>query len=195
MPVRKEITDKEGVYFITFTCTKWLPLFHICNGYDVVYKWFDYLKAQGHYIIGYVIMPSHVHALIAFRNTGQSINTMVANGKRFMAYDLVKRLEEKKKILVLEELQKGLNNTERKQGKKYGVFEPSFDWKQCRTVKFIEQKLDYMHWNPCKGNALAKLPEEYVHSSGGFYILHKQGVYQVISFTELEDIDLTNGVR
>ena len=53
-----------------------------------------------------------------------------------MAYDLVKRLEEVKKILVVEELQKGLNNTERKEGKKYRVFEPSFDWKECRTVKF-----------------------------------------------------------
>ncbi len=106
MPVRKEITDKEGVYFITFTCTKWLPLFHICNEYDVVYKWFDYLKKQGHYIVGYVIMPDHLHALIAFTNTGTSINTIVANGKRFMAYDVVKRLEEARKTLVLDELQK-----------------------------------------------------------------------------------------
>lgn len=77
MPVRKEIAEKDGVYFITFTCTNWLLLFHLCNGYDVVYKWFDYLKAQGHYIIGYVIMPNHVHALIAFKNIGKSINTML----------------------------------------------------------------------------------------------------------------------
>ncbi len=118
MPVRKEITYKDGVYFITFTCANWLPLFHICNGYDVLYKWFDYLKAEGHYIIGYVIMPNHVHALIAFRNKSKSINTIVANGKRFMAYDLVKQLEEQRKIVVMEELQKGLNNTERKEGKK-----------------------------------------------------------------------------
>ena len=195
MPVRKEIPEKDGVYFLTFTCTNWLPLFHLSNSYHAVYKWFDYLKAQGHYIIGYVVMPNHVHALIAFKNTGKSINTIVANGKRFMAYDIVKRLEEGKKILVLNELQKRLNNTERKEGKKYGMFEPSFDWKECRTVKFIEQKLDYMHWNPCKGNAFVKLPEEYVHSSACFYILHKQGVYPVTSFMELEGIDLTSGVR
>ena len=171
MPVRKEIPEKDGVYFIMFTCTNWLPLFQFSNSYDEVYKWFDYLKAQRHYITGYVIMPSHIHVLIAFRNTGKCVNTIVANGKRFMAYGFVKRLTEGKKILVLNELQKRLNNTERKEGKKYGVFDPSFDWKECRTVKFIEQKLDYMHWNPCKGNALVKLPEEYVHSSACFYIL------------------------
>ena len=195
MPVRKEIAEKDGVYFITFTCTNWLPLFHLCNGYDMVYKWFDYLKAQGHYIIGYVVMPNHVHALIAFTNTVKSINTIIANGKRFMAYDLVKRLEEGKKTLVLEELQKALNNTEQKEGKKFGVFEPSFDWKECRTVKFIEQKLDYMHWNPCKGNNLTVVPEAYAHSSAKFYFLHHQGIYPVTSFMELEDIDLTGGMR
>ncbi len=81
-------------------------------------------------------MPNHVHAVIAFTNTGKSLNTIVANGKRFIAYDLVKKLEEGKKTSVLEELQKGLNETERKEGMKYGVFEPSFDWKECRTVKF-----------------------------------------------------------
>ena len=105
-------------------------------------------------------MPDHVHAVIAFTNTGKSINVIVANGKRFMAYDVARRLEEGEKTWVPEELQKGLNNTERKEGKKYGVFEPSFDPKECQTVKFIEQKLDYLHWNPCKANAPAKLPEE-----------------------------------
>ena len=38
-----------------------------------------------------VIMPNHLQALIAFRNTGQLINTIVRNGKRFMAYEIVKR--------------------------------------------------------------------------------------------------------
>ena len=66
MPVRKTIPEKDGVYFITFTCARWLPLFKITNGYNVVYKWFDVLKKSGHYIIGYVTMPTHVHAIIAF---------------------------------------------------------------------------------------------------------------------------------
>jgi len=39
-----------------------------------------------------------------------------------------------------------------KKVKMYGVFETSFDWKECRTEKFIQQRLNYIHWNPCKGN-------------------------------------------
>ncbi len=90
MPVRKAIAETDGVYFITFTCTNWLPLFKLCNAYDAVYAWFNYLKTRGHYIIGYVVMPSHVHAVIAFSNSGKSINTIVSNGKRFIAYGFSK---------------------------------------------------------------------------------------------------------
>ena len=53
-------------------CAQWLPLFQITNGYDAVYNWFNVLKQTGHYIIGYTIMTSHVHVVIAMR-----INTSV----------------------------------------------------------------------------------------------------------------------
>jgi REP element-mobilizing transposase RayT len=66
MPIRKTIQEKDGVYFITFTCARWLPLFKIVDSYNSVYRWFDILKKAGHYIIGFVIMPSHIHAIIAF---------------------------------------------------------------------------------------------------------------------------------
>lgn len=81
MSVRTIIPALEGVYFITFTCKDWLPLFSLCNAYQVVYNWFDYLKSERHYIIAYIIMPNHVHAIIAFSNTNKSINTIIANGK------------------------------------------------------------------------------------------------------------------
>ncbi len=32
----------------------------------------------------FIGVPNHVHALISFISTGQSINTIIGNGKRFM---------------------------------------------------------------------------------------------------------------
>ena len=190
MPVRKTIAEKDGVYFITFTCTNWLPLFKICNAYDAVYTWFNNLKEHNHYIIGYVIMPSHVHAVIAFSNTGKSINTILSNGKRFIAYDLEKRLQQQNSNLILSELSSSLNNREIKEGKLHNVFETSFNRKKCRTEKFIQQKLDYIHLNPCKAK-LVELPEQYEHSSAKYYFTGEQGIYPVINFMKLGDIDLT----
>ena len=47
------------------------PFFDIADSYAAVYKWFQYLKQNNHFITGYVIMPNHLHALIAFSNTGK----------------------------------------------------------------------------------------------------------------------------
>ena len=45
------------------------------------------------WVVGrYVIMPNHVHALIAFRNHRLSINKRVGEGKRFITYGIVDRL-------------------------------------------------------------------------------------------------------
>jgi len=39
-------------------------------------------------------MPNHLPVLIEFSNSTKSINTIVSNGKRFIAYEIVKRLQE-----------------------------------------------------------------------------------------------------
>jgi hypothetical protein len=61
-------------------------------------------------------MPNHVHAIIAFSNTGKSINSIISNGKRFIAYDLVKSLQQENRSLILSELSLSLNKTELKEG-------------------------------------------------------------------------------
>lgn len=38
-------------------------------------------------------MSNHVHVIIWFRSSQTSINTIIANGKRFMAYKLINKLE------------------------------------------------------------------------------------------------------
>ena len=196
MATKTTITEKDGIYFITFTCQQWLPLFQLTNSYDAVYKWFDYLKSKGHYITGYVIMPNHLHALIAFRALGDiTINTVVSNGKRFMAYEIVKRLKEQGKNDILNKLSFAVSVADSKRGKLHQVFEPSFDAKECRNDKFLEQKLSYIHNNPCTGKwNLEVSPIEYPHSSAQFYHTGSQGVYEVTNYKELEDLDLTKSL-
>lgn len=192
MSVRKAISERSGIFFITITCRGWHHLFSITDGYSVVYQWFDYLKGKGHFVLGFVIMPNHFHALIGFRNTGKSINSIVGNGKRFMAYELVRRLDEIKEANLLLELASHVNTTERKRGKLHDVFEPSFDWKECYTDDFIEQKLRYIHQNPCRGKwNLVRQPWDYPHSSAKFYTFGEQGIYEVLNYAELKDKDLT----
>ena len=120
------------------------------DGYDIVYKWFDYLKSQGHFINAFVIMPNHVHAVISFTETEQSINNIIGNGKRFMAYDIIKRLKENNEIELLNLLADAAEPKRKASNKKHEVWELSFDWKHCSSDKFIQQKMDYIPARPVR---------------------------------------------
>jgi REP element-mobilizing transposase RayT len=180
MPVNKEHIFDTGIYFVTFTNYKWLPLFQITNGYEFVYKWFDRLKERGNSVLGFVIMPNHVHVLVGYRKAEKSINTIVGNGKRFMAYDIVDRIKEIGNAALLKSLSEGVTPSDWRKGKLHEVFKESFDIKLCRTYKFVAQKLDYIHSNPVsKKWSLAADPTLYEHSSARFYATGTQGRYAV----------------
>jgi len=193
MTVRQIIDENDGIFFVTITCYRWLELFEVTNGYDIVYKWFDYLKKEGHYVNGYVIMPNHLHVLLAFQRTVKVINHIIGNGKRFIAYEIVKRrLKQDNHQDLLNLLRSGVNKTDKNRGKLHQVFQPSFDWKECWNDHFIDQKLNYIHQNPIEGKwTLVDDIADYLHSSARYYITGQQGAYPVTNIADLKDIDLT----
>ena len=191
MSVKKQIEELSGTYFITITCFKWLHLFELGNSYSSVYNWFDYLKLNGNYINGYVIMPNHLHALISFHNNGKNINKQVGEGKRFMAYDIIKNLERSAHDDLLKILSENVRLQEKKKGKLHEVFESSFDIKECYSWEIIKQKLDYIHFNPCTGKwHLVDSSEDYMHSSALFYSSGMQRICAVKNIMDMMDIDL-----
>ncbi len=155
------------------------------SGYDLFYNWFDILKAKGNDILGYVIMPNHLHSLIYYKNIAQSLNTMIGNGKRFIGYELVKRLFLSQDHNLLKQMQLAVNNKDSQRGKKHQIWQPSFEAKECRTEKFILQKLNYIHNNPCTPRwQLAEKPYQYPHSSAAFYNGNKKG-YPIIDYEDV----------
>ncbi len=186
MPVRRSIPYTEGLFFITFTCYNWLPLIAETNAYDLVYKWFNYLKQQNHYIVGYVIMPNHVHVMIDFNHSLKKLNTVIGDGKRFLAYDIINRLKEKGSATLLTTLANGVPEKDRRTAHYHEVWKESFDWKLCETSAFAYQKLIYMHGNPCKGKwMLAADITQYEHSSARYYISGKHAGYIVKDVEEV----------
>ena len=145
------IVDSKGIYFITFTCHNWLPLIDMADAYQDVYKFFDTIKKDGNDIVGYVIMPNHLHFLINYANTSKKLNMIIGTGKRFLAYDIVKTLKQKQQHQLLDILSLAVEQKDRSRGKKHEVWKAGFDVKMCRTEKFLLQKLNYIHDNPVKG--------------------------------------------
>ena len=140
------------------------------NSYDCIYKWFRYLKAKRIDVIGYVIMPNHFHVILYFQQAEFDLNKVVGNGKRFIAYEIIKRLQEFDNLKMLDILKASITKREMDKGQKHRVFEESFDAKPIITDSFLKQKLDYIHFNPVRGKwNLVNDYTNYEHSSASFY--------------------------
>jgi REP element-mobilizing transposase RayT len=184
MPINVSPVFTPGIYFITFTCYRWLHLIEISGGYRFVYNWFEVMATNGHFVNAYVVMPNHIHLLLYY-NGGQSLNKVIGNGKRFMAYDIVQGLRDLNNEKLLLELHLAVDGSDRRNGKCHEIWERSFDCKPCRTEKFVLQKLHYIHNNPCRKNwKLADSPVDYLHSSAAFYFYGKQGQFATRDYRE-----------
>ena len=86
-------------------------------------------------------MPNHLHTLIDFGISTKSINTIVSNGERFMAYKIVKRLKEQNNTEILLRLSEAVTKSDKDKGKLHQVFERSFDCKEITSQYFFTQKL------------------------------------------------------
>ncbi len=116
----------------------------------------------------------------------KSLNKLVSEGKRFMAYGIVKKLKQKGKKSLLQELEKGVQENEKKKGKKHQVFRLSFDAKMCYNENVLEQKLEYIHCNPVSGKwNLVSDYVDYEHSSAGFYELNKSRIMGITHYKSI----------
>ena len=182
---KHEITTPT--WFITFTCFKWLPLFEITQSYNLVYNWLGFIREEYQVeTLAFVIMPNHVHLLLYCNNDQIALNKVISNGKRFMAYELVKRLIVGEESELLKLMSASCSEKDRAKGQKHRVFEPSFDAKDIYTIKFLYQKLDYIHHNPVSGKwSLCPEVTDYLHSSAGFY--ENEIIHPAITITDYRE--------
>ncbi len=61
-------------------------------------------------------MPNHLHVIIDFGTSKKTINTIISNGKRFMAYKIIERLKE-----ILLQLSDAVINSDKDKGKIHQV--------------------------------------------------------------------------
>jgi REP element-mobilizing transposase RayT len=160
-----------------------MPLFEGVNAYDTAYKWFDELKKNNQQPLAFVVMPNHLHVILYFPEPGYNLNKIIGNGKRFMAYEIINRLEEKNMNEELDFLHGAVTKREAKKGQIHKVFEESFDAKGIYNEKFFMQKLNYIHRNPVSGKwNLVNDYADYEHSSASFYELGVVKNYKPFDF-------------
>jgi hypothetical protein len=93
-------------------------------------------------------MPNHLHLLIYVNQSCKFINDVIGDSKRFLAYEIVKRLKEWTEVELLNILTAAVDPNERAKGKKHEVFRLSFDAKLIKDYDMLLEKVDYIHQNP-----------------------------------------------
>ncbi len=183
MSVKKLYTETSTIYYCTFTNYKWMNLIENTNLYDNIYEWFQILIKNSIGINGYVIMPNHLHCMLYLPEGSRPVNKIFGNGKRFLAYETITRLEQQNNQELLSILKDGVSIREQKKGKLHQVFQPSFDVKPCYSEYFIEQKLNYIHRNPVSGKwNLVEDYTDYIHSSASYYECGKPGLIEIMHY-------------
>ncbi len=125
-------------------------------------------------IIGYVIMPDHIH-LRLYPQLEQALTDFMRDFKRFTSGRITRQaiVEGKKDWTSMFE-QAG-TKTERAE---YKVWQDSF-WEQIiYTEDFLKQKLDYIHRNPVRAGMVDKAIE-YPYSSARNYYLDDHQLIEV----------------
>ena len=126
-----------------------------------------------------------MHLLVYFQKGKQPLNTIIGNGKRFIGYEIVKRLEQQKQEVLLSVMKDGVAVVEKQRGKLHQVWQGTFEVKECRTEKFVLQKLNYIHANPCAERwKLCERWSDYPHSSAAFYELGKRDNKQLRDYRD-----------
>ncbi|MBR9860011.1 hypothetical protein GYB22_04565 [bacterium] len=170
---------KNAMYFITFSCYGWYPLIAMTRSYTSFYKWFKKLRDKNILILSYVIMPNHFHGILYLPNELEgTLNRLLANAKRFIAYDIIKILKKRRSSLTLEALSNVVCSSKKSKGQHYRVFNTSFDAKELKDSSSLINIMSYIHQNPCKGKwRLVQDFKAYKHSSASFYHLGKKNEY------------------
>ncbi len=127
-------------------------------------------------LIGYVIMPDHIHLLI-WPQDARIVTDFMRDFKRFTSGRITRQAKLEGKIDWLAKFVEAGHKTSRAD---YKVWQDSF-WEQTiYTKRFLTQKLNYIHMNPVRAG-ICKAPQDYLYSSYRNYFLHDNQLIEIDS--------------
>jgi putative transposase len=170
MPSRLHRTyGAHHLHFITCSCYRRLPLLSRAHSRDCFLAILEQVRVRYRFVVvGYVVMPEHVHLLITEPEIGNPSTIMQVLKQRTARALLPKRKRKDPR-------QRSLFGAE---SQRRAFWQQRFyDFNVWTTKKRVE-KLRYMHRNPVK-RGLVESPEQWRWSSYRFYLLGEMGPVRV----------------
>ncbi|HJZ82233.1 MAG TPA: transposase [Pyrinomonadaceae bacterium] len=162
--------EPNTFHYVTLVTYNRVPIFKSERACEIFVDVLGEVRQRFPYkLIGYVLMPDHVHAIINTQtaNISQWLHKVRGNSaKRILAW-----LREDRHLLSLKKL---ALNPPQKRRHTHAVWQKDPSVIDLWSPKFIRQKLNYLHLNPVRAG-LCNHPADWKWSSFRAYLPHKQG--------------------
>lgn len=161
---RYKIYEEHYPYFITSTIKDGLPFLSKPELAEIVLESFKFLQLDRKVVIyGYVIMENHFHAIVK----GDDLSKKLRLSKSFIARKMVDMMNINGNSKLLSRI--AFRKLRHKSNSDYQVWEEGFHPKQLFNDEIVNQKLEYMHYNPVKAGFVDR-PEHWRYSSARNYL-------------------------
>ena len=154
------------IYYITTNVYNFLPIFTRSPFVLPLVDSLNYYRYKYCFkLIGYVIMPTHMHLLI-FPEDASCLEDLMRDYKKFTASRIIRQAEVERNQRLLDVFTAAGAETGRSERK---VWQDSFWEMNIFSERFVHQKLNYIHRNPVRAE-LVTAPEKYPYSSYRNYV-------------------------
>ena len=157
------LVNENYIQFFTAVCTSWLPLLELTECKNVIIKALRHrVQTKQVGVAGFVIMPNHVHIIwrMAAETKREDFQRDFLKITAKQIIDILKRTNPD----TIKEITVNLKDRNLQVWKRNSMSIDLFN------EKFLLQKLNYVHKNPCHPRwQLATQPLDYLYSSAKFY--------------------------
>lgn len=175
----RSLFKDKNCFFVTTTCTNRMHLLTEDINKEIICNSITFVNAKyKSSLLGYVIMPNHIHLILYFKEQNR-LSDWMRDMKKFTATKIRQTIENSGNASTLEKLR--INQT----GRVFKIWQARFDDVYLEDKRLLETKLDYIHLNPLQEQwNLVKLPQEYRYSSAVFYETGTQYGTEVVDYRE-----------
>ena len=173
---RYKIYNSETTfYYSTCTIIAWLPIFQEEKYFTVIIDSLKYCQEnKGLYLLGYVIMPTHLH-LITSNSEDTTLSDIMRDFRQYTSKKVRKLLEEYKQIQFLRIFEKAASKLEKQT---YRIWKDDYHPVALKSDKWFHEKINYLHAHPVR-KGFVELPEYWKYSSARNWILNDNSIINI----------------
>jgi putative transposase len=159
------IYEDGGAYFVTMSVVEWLPVFVAAAPCLVAAESLNFChQTKGLRVMAYVIMPTHLHAVVFDQNyRASNLKTALEAFRKFTGRRLSDYSDQKLPAFYRATLRDAAGDDRSRR-----FWQSTIHAEQIATESFCQTKMDYIHENPCR-KGLVRRSRDWRFSSASFW--------------------------